>query len=158
MTPSLMASNVVCHCRVESWAASSALRAQERADGGDQLQRLGDVGQVAVGAAVQAVHLVFDIDKSAGYVQYGNRRRRRVGLDPAADLEAAHVGQLDVKDHQVRQRGDQPEGLGSGCGLLELEARSLERLRDRVPLGLIVVDEQDSGLWLLGHYKTPPRT
>ena len=28
MTPSLMASNVVCHCRVESWAASSARRAR----------------------------------------------------------------------------------------------------------------------------------
>ena len=33
--------------------------------GGDQLERLGNVGQVAIGAAIQAVHLVLDIDKCA---------------------------------------------------------------------------------------------
>ena len=80
-------------------------------------------------------------------MQHGDRRRRRVGLDAPADLEAVDVGQLDVEDHQVRQRGDQPQGFAARAGLLDLEARPDERLGDRVSLGEIVVDEQDHGIW-----------
>ena len=66
IAPSLMASKVVCHWRVESKAASSALRAaQKRANGGNQFQGLGDVRQVAVGTAIQSVHFVFDVHKRA---------------------------------------------------------------------------------------------
>ena len=76
MTPSLMASNVVCHWRVESWAAVlGPAGPQQGPHGGDQLQRLGHVGQIAVGAAVQAVHLVFDDRRrSWRYAAPGSRR------------------------------------------------------------------------------------
>ena len=60
-------------------------------DGGDQLERLEDVGQVAVGPALQPLDLVLDVDEGGREVEHGDRGGGGVGLDPPADLEPADV-------------------------------------------------------------------
>ena len=77
---------------------------QERPDSGDQFHRLGNAGQISVGAAVETMDLVFDIDESRGDMKHGNCRRSRIGFDAAANLESVDIGQLDIKNHQVGER------------------------------------------------------
>ena len=52
-------------------------------------------------------------------------------------------GSLTSRIDQVGHLGDQPQGFGPGRGLADREPRLLEDLGDRVPLGLVVVDDQD---------------
>jgi hypothetical protein len=69
---------------------------------------------------------------------------RRGGLArPREDVEAAHAGQPDVEQHAVDglalQRG---ERRGSVAGLFRLISGVLEKGRERVAKGPVVVDDQ----------------
>jgi hypothetical protein len=59
---------------------------------GDDLKRVGRLGQVGVGAAFQSLDPVLAADEMAGELQDPDGGGGGVGLDPAAHLEAAEIG------------------------------------------------------------------
>ena len=73
--------------------------AQQRADPGQQLGQPERLGDVVVGAGVEADHGVHLV-RPGGEDQH--RDRPAVGTDPPAHLEAVDVRQAEVEDHQVR--------------------------------------------------------
>ena len=75
--------------------------AQRRHHHGEQFLGLVRVGQVGVGALGQAPGAVGDLDRGGGDLDDRDGRGGRVGLDPAADLVADHVGQVDVEQDQL---------------------------------------------------------
>ena len=130
---------------------------QQRPDGGDQLERLQDVGQVAVGAPFQPLDLVLDVDEGRGEVKHGDVGRGGVGLDPPADLESAHVRQLDVEDDQVGQSATSRRASVPVVASRIANPAFCEDLGDRVPLGLVVVDDQDGDGLRISHVTPPTR-
>ena len=71
---------------------------------GEQFVGLGGLDQVGVGALGQAVGAVGDLDGGGGHLDHRDGGRPRVRLDPPADLEAAHVRQVHVEQHQLGGR------------------------------------------------------
>ena len=108
----------------------------------DQLLDAERLGDVVVAADGQAVHLLL------GGVAGGEKDHR--DLDAVADQalherEAVVVGQPDVEDHQVGPEvHDGVARLLRGAGGLDREALVLERHRDEIGDGALVVDDEDS--------------
>ena len=71
---------------------------QERAGAGEQLREGEGLGEVVVGAGVQAGHLVVDLVAGGEQQDRGGRPR---GAHAAQHLEAVHAGQHDVQDDGV---------------------------------------------------------
>ena len=115
------------------------------------LQRLRDVRQVAVGPALQPMHLVLDADERAGDVQHRDGTSGGIGLETATDLESVQVRQPDVKDDQIRAHRRHPQGFASRGSLLDRITRAEEGLGDGVSLGFVVIDEQDRGFGSIDH-------
>ena len=56
--------------------------------------------QIAVRTGFQTAHLMVGQDRRCGYVQDGSSRSLRIALELLADLKAAHIGKIDVKENQ----------------------------------------------------------
>ena len=83
--------------------------AQHRRDRGQQLVRIDRLDQVGVGAALQTLGAVDRVDRRRRHMDHRDGAVHRVGLDPLADIEAAHVGQADVEhDQSTPPRPDVP--------------------------------------------------
>jgi hypothetical protein len=66
-----------------------------------------------------------------------------IGFDPLADLEAVHVGELDVEHDQVDvDLGEPLQGLLAGLRLDHREAGPRQPAHQQVTLGGAVVDDQ----------------
>jgi hypothetical protein len=88
-------------------------------DGG--LHRLGQVG---VGPPLEGQLLGALVHEGGRDVHDGQRERAELLPDPATDLEAAQVRQVDVEQHQIGPLlGDDAERLGAGSRLDHLVAR-----------------------------------
>ena len=113
---------------------------QQRADAGQQLGQPERLGDVVVGAGVQAddgVHLV-------GPGGQDQHRQTRLGLpEPAADLEPVHLGQAEVEHHELHLPGG-GDGQGAGpVGLhLDLVALPAQRAGERFTDRGIVLGKQ----------------
>ena len=105
-----------------------AAGAEERVDGGDEHRRLDRMREVAVGAGVEALHLVDVVDEGRGEVDDRRARRLRRGAQAAADLEAVDVGQVDVEHDQVERLGGQR--AARRCPVRGLEHREARRAQD----------------------------
>jgi len=116
---------------------------QQRPDRGDQDRRLDGLREVGVGPPLQPPDLVVGVDPGGRDVEDRDGGRGRVGLDPAADLEAADVRQVDVQDDQVGPPRHQAQRRGAVGRLDGGEARVAEDPVDGVALRLVVVDDQD---------------
>ena len=92
---------------------------------------------------------VGDLDGGRGYLNDRDGGRQRVTLDPPADIEAAHVGQVHVKHYQLG--GPDPgERLVPGAHLGHRVARPPQPCGEDVTLGLVVINEEQRG-WTVGH-------
>ena len=145
--------------RVTLWAARSMLRsakrrtsrgerrpdpAQHRAHARDQLVERERLGDVVVGAHVEAVQAVALLDPR-GEHDHRQIRGRRLAAQLAAELEAGHVRQHPVEQDQVRRAlGDQRQRLVGVEGLLDREARPLQIVREELLQRGLVLDHQDS--------------
>ena len=85
-------------------------RAQQRAHRRDQHRGFDRLGQRGVGAALERAHRVLLAHVRRRHLEHEHRRRRRIRLEPAADLPAVDVGQVDVEHDQPRSAlGDEPQ-------------------------------------------------
>jgi hypothetical protein len=117
---------------------------QERVHGGHEHRRLDGMGDVAVGARIEALHLVHVVDERRREVDDRRADGVRLGPQPAADLEAVDVGQVDVEHDEVERLGrGQQQGFLPGAGLHDGEAFLAEHARGRVAGRLVVVDDED---------------
>ena len=133
-----------------------AAGAQERVDRGDEHRRLDRMRDVAVGAGVEALHLVDVVDEGRGEVDDRRARRRRRGAQAAADLEAVDVGQVDVEHDQVEGLGGQRAALPVRCRprcTVKPAARRTRPVEYRV--GRVVVDDEDRGGCTRRHRRHP---
>ena len=121
-----------------------AVRApQQRLDPAHQLAQPERLGQVVVGAELEADDLVDLV------VARGEDEDRHLGpgrADAAEDLEAVDPGQPDVEDDEVgRLVGRDVEALLAGAGDGDLVAFLLEGVLDATRDGVLVFDDEDGG-------------
>src|SRR6266516_1725818 len=121
---------------------------QEGPHPGDQLAEGEGLGDVVVGAHLQADHAV-NLGVAGGQHQY---RDCAGGPDAAADVPAALGRQHQVEHHQIGTlRLEVADGLGAVAGGHDLHALAGKRVADRVEQRFLVVNHQD--LW-----HVPPRS
>ena len=89
---------------------------QVGADAGEQLREVERLGQVVVGAGIEAQH---DVDLLGPGGEHDHGRLGVPFAQPAADLDAVHVGQAQVEQHEVRLA---PRATGSSAAA-PVEAR-----------------------------------
>ena len=116
---------------------------QERLDPAHQLAQPERLGQVVVGAELQADDLV---DLVVAGREHQDRRLGAGGAEAAQDLEAVDAGQPDVEDDEVRRLADgQLEALLAGLRQGHRVALLLEGVLDAPGDGVLVLDDQDGG-------------
>ena len=153
-----MASKVACHCRAAIRAASSARRIRSRARTvAISSSGLDDVGQVAVGPALQARDLVLDLDEGGGEVEHGDAVVAGSALIRRQTSNPLMSGRLTSRMTRSGRSRRQPQGLGCRSRpRSDLEPGAAEDLGDRVPLRLVVVDDQDRGRPRISHARASP--
>src|SRR5207247_893255 len=73
---------------------------------------------------------------------------RLVGLDPAADVDAAHVGEVDVQQHDVDGvTVRELERVPASCRFYDAKARPAHDLRLDEAARLVVVDYENQRLF-----------
>ncbi|MNN84502.1 hypothetical protein D3C81_2016690 [compost metagenome] len=84
-------------------------------------------------------------------MDHRQQRGSSFGAQFAHDVEAAHVGQVDVEDQGVQVFAcNQRQPLGAGTGLQHLIAVAFQTAAQGVAGGDIVVDEQQADVTLHG--------
>ena len=85
--------------------------AQQGPDPGQQFGQPEGLGDVVVGAGVQADHGVHLVGAGG---QHQDREAVALGAQPAAHLQAVHAGQTEVEHHQVDSRPASPASSAVG--------------------------------------------
>lgn len=102
------------------------LEAHQRAGAREQRQIVHRLGEEIVGTAFQRLDPVGDLGKRRHH-DHRNVRGVRIGLDPAADVEAIHLRHHDVEQDDVgRRRGDLGERDGAAFRFGDLEILGFE--------------------------------
>jgi hypothetical protein len=115
--------------------------AQQRARDGDQLLVLEGVGEVAVGAALEALDLELGRDEHRRGVQHLDVAGVRIALQPSAEIETAHVGQPDVQhDEPWLTLARDVDRFGTGARFRDIEACPREYPAHGVAGTVMVVD------------------
>jgi hypothetical protein len=92
-----------------------------------------------IDAAVKSCCAILGCHESGGGLQHGDYRV--LFLNYSADLEAAHVRELNVADHQHGSKSlDTFEALGARRGFQDLEPATQERACLCVSDGLLILD------------------
>ncbi|GAA2916609.1 hypothetical protein GCM10020221_10690 [Streptomyces thioluteus] len=128
---------------VACWGDSAAPRRSRARTRGEQLGQAEGLGDVVVGAGVQAddgVHLV----GAGGEDEDGETLT--FGAQPAADLQTVHAGQPEIEDEQI----DVPLDPGGKRGRtvlthLHLVPLAAQGARERLRDGRVILGEQYSG-------------
>ena len=111
-----------------------------RPDPGRELAQAERLGDVVVGAELQADDLV-ELGVLGG--QHDDRHAR-FGADDAADLDARQLGQHQVEQDEVRALGTElGQGLAAVGGGDDPESVGFERVDQRLAQGGLVVDDED---------------
>ena len=119
--------------------------AQHRAHAGHQLLEAERLDHVVVGPDREAAHAVVGV--APGGQEHDRHAGRRGAGEAPVQLEAVHVGEHHVQQHEVgphRRRGRQrlaPAGRRRGLEALVAQ-RGAQQLRD----ALLVIDHQDAGI------------
>jgi len=120
--------------------------AQHGLGGRDQFVRFDRLDQVGVGASVEALGAVDHVDGVRRDVDHREGAVRGIAFDPFADLETAHVGQLDVENHEVDPgAGQHRQRLPAGLRLAHRETGPRKPADQQISLGRAVVDDEDGG-------------
>ena len=120
--------------------------AQQRLNPHHQLLEIEGLGQVVVGAGVEAAHLVLGAAQG-GEHQDRDARGPLVAPQPLAEGEAIHLGQHQIQQDQVGAvlKG-QGLALDAVIGAVHLKATMLQVARHQVAHVAVVFDQQDAGL------------
>ena len=120
------------------------LQPRQRAHARDQHDVGHRLGQEIVGAGVEPAHAVGGAVERGDHHD-GNEMGRRIGLQPAADLETVHVGHHDVEQDDVAfgARADL-ERLGAVGGGQHVEIFGRQPGFQQLDVGGNVVDDQDT--------------
>src|SRR5262249_14170381 len=119
--------------------------AQERPNVGEQLARLDRLDQVAVGPFFQGLGAVVRIDVDGGQVQDRRVPGGRQRPQPAGDLEAVEVGQVDVEDDQVGPLAGQGQPFLGGLRLQDAVAGLAQEPAQGLAVGGVVLHVEDGG-------------
>jgi len=122
----------------------AVLVSSHRADAGHDLLQAERLGDVVVAADGQALDLV--VDRVTGRHEDDGQLAARLA-EPAGHLEAVHIGEHDVEDHEVRValRGARDGGapvVGDG----HVEAGEPERRREQLTDVGLVLDHEERRL------------
>jgi hypothetical protein len=121
--------------------------AQGGGDGGEEFAGVDGLVEIGVRAPAQSFGVVVGADGGGGDLDDGHMGRARIVLEALADLEAAHVGQPDIDDREVRERvlgGVQSgEPRRTGAGTDDRVAGAPEPAGEDVAVRLVVVDDED---------------
>ncbi len=127
-----------------SAAPAGADAAQHRLDAREQLARRKRLGDVVVGAALETAHFVLLLGARG---QHDDRDLLGVlgALQGAGELQAAHVRQHPIDQHQVRPHVDDPGArLAAILGLTHIVAGAAQPERDHVANAFFVFDDEDA--------------
>ena len=102
------------------------------------------LGEIFVGAGLEPGHHILGVGLG-GHQDDRHERQRRIALQPAADFDAVELGHHHVEQEKVRQMfaGGGQRFLAVG-GLQQLVAVHAEARRQNVPIGLVIVYDQDA--------------
>ncbi len=118
---------------------------QHRAHAGDQLAQTVGLGDVVVGTHLEAHH---GVDLAALGRDHDDRHPA-LGPQLAADVDAVHLGQHHVQQHEVGAGGvEDVQSLGAVARHLDEEALALQTDDEGFDEGLLVLDDEDGGLEL----------
>ena len=118
---------------------------QHGADASDELARVERLGDVVVGAHLEADDAV---DRIAARRQHDHRQPRRALAQRAEDFDAAHVGQHQVEQDEVGRvafGGRRGDAVGAARRVRQRDALALEQPDEQSRQLDVVVDEQDRG-------------
>ena len=133
-----------------STAGATLAAAQQGADAGPQFGVVEGLGDVIVGAAVEASEPI-EVSGAAGEDKdrqlWVDAPGDAVGFaDAANEVEAVEIGQAEIDERQVRKASlHQALGFGSGLGLQELVAVYGEIVGEELAGWAMVLDDQDEG-------------
>ena len=135
--------------------AVSCSSTPSRADAGDQLQERERLGEVVVGAGLQAGDAVGD---AASGAEHQHRRPRVVLAQPPAGLEAVDARKHDVEDDDLRgPLGERRQAALAGRRDLDLEAGLAQAADERAAEQEVVLDDEHAGGGRFGHARRIPR-
>src|SRR3569623_489411 len=118
--------------------------AQKRSDGSEQHRRFDRMGEIAVGAAFEALHPVLVVGE--GRRQMNDRRARGSGpgAQAATDFEAIDVRQIHVQHrHAEFVAGGKSERRSAGGGFQNRPTRAAQHPRSRIKRRRVIVDYQN---------------
>src|SRR5437016_3768838 len=88
--------------------------AKQRACRGYQYFRIDRFRQVAVGTPLEAAYAVTDLARRRRNMHHRNELRGWIRFDPAADLEAVYIREIDIEDDEIRHPGYQLQCFAPG--------------------------------------------
>jgi hypothetical protein len=114
-------------------------------DAGQQIGGFDRMRQVGFVPPFQMTGELTALDRGIRQVQHGNSGGGGVGLKATADLEAAHVGQAQFEDNDVRYYSRcQAKPFRTGRGVSDFETCFLEGLFNGAPTFVLGADDQGS--------------
>jgi hypothetical protein len=127
---------------VAAWLRARGHAPQQRLEPRHQLDCLERLGEIIVGAQLQADHFVHDLPSRR---QHHDRRGHAALTQLAADIEAVHPGQHDVEDDEIVATCRRPGQPGFPvAGRLDAVALADQPIAEREPESGFVLDEQDA--------------
>ncbi|MNH87715.1 hypothetical protein D3C73_402020 [compost metagenome] len=101
--------------------------------------------QVSIGAGIQAGDDVAGLDRGGRHVDHREQGGRGVRAQYADDVEATHVGQVDVENQCLDgDTVDQLQALAAGTGFEHFIAMTLKASAQGIARGDVVVDDQQA--------------
>ena len=132
MSPNREASGVVAL----PWRCHAS---QRRPDARRELLRDHRLGDVVVGARLETRHHVVGVGLGGDH----DDRHDALGAQRPADVEARHVGQAQIEQHEIGRRlPERRQTVGAVGGLADLVALVLQRQRQGQADPVVVFDEQ----------------
>ena len=125
------------------------MAAEQALDAGQQLGEVERLGDVVVGAELEAVdHVVRLVARR----EHEDRREVAVLAQPLADLEAVDLGQADVEQDQVvAPRLRRGQAGAAVAGDVDVVVLAVQVDAEALGEGLLVLDQQDAGDRFAGH-------
>ncbi|MNH19459.1 hypothetical protein D3C79_791970 [compost metagenome] len=115
--------------------------------GGDQYIRVHRVHQVGVGTGIEPGNDVAGLDRRRRHVDHRQQGGLRVGTEQPDNIEAAHVGQVDIQDQPIDLLTvDQCQPLATGARFEDLIAMQRQAPTQRIPGGCVVVDDEQANV------------
>src|SRR5215469_326787 len=124
-------------------------------EAGNSLEEIGDrdrLGDVRLAPAFADL-LFVALHREGGHCDHRNGAQLFVFLDPFGDLEAGHLGQLDIHQNQIRMMlARQLQRFHAVFGLQNIVAVRFQQIVEELHVEVVVFDDEDS---LARHVNVP---